>query len=742
MEIFRLMGSIFVDNEKANKSIAKTDKHAESLATKFTKGAKTVAKWGAAIGAGATIAGGALLTVANKAAATTDNIDKMSQKLGMSRKAYQEWDFILSQNGASIDSLGAGMKTLTNQVDELGKGGKVATEAFGELGLSYEDMAGLTQEQIFEKTIVALQGVEDTTKRAAIANDLLGRSGQELAPLLNAGADSVEQMKKKASELGIVLGDKAIDSGVKYTDTMDQMKRMLGSFVTKIGVQAIPMMQDFMNWIIKNMPSIQSKIETAFNIINAIIDGFSEAIAFAKDNANWLIPIVIGLASAIGTLEIIGVVTGLMNAWKATTFAQTLAQHGLNVALKANPIGIIITLIGLAVAAGVALYRNWDTVKEKAGALWDKIKDVWDGIKGVFIGAKDTAIGWGKNIIEGLVGGVKALALKPVNAIKDVSKKMGNAIKDFFGIHSPARLTQEYGKYIDEGLAEGVKKHSYKPIEATIELSQKIGDALQKVNDFVTSSVDIIQKKFELWKLKNTDLIGSSKELEMQLIMQREQQTLLQKNIGETEKALIQITSKYGESSKEALEYKNKLLDLQIQHSQLTNNIERTTQALNKQHEAQTKLKINSDGSAIIGNTKYSKERLRESGKKRKERYDKNRDEIRKIAERNDVDLGVAEDMFDRNRLDKMLGKTPQYAKGTDYHPGGSAIVGEKGPELVNLPRGSQVFTNEKTKDMLDRKIENNFNISKLVVREEADIKKIARELYFLQQEEERAGAY
>ena len=41
------------------------------------------------------------------------------------------------------------------------------------------------------------------------------------------------------------------------------------------------------------------------------------------------------------------------------------------------------------------------------------------------------------------------------------------------------------------------------------------------------------------------------------------------------------------------------------------------------------------------------------------------------------------------------------YAVGTKYHPGGPAIVGEDGPELVNLPRGSQVYTAQETNDML-----------------------------------------
>ena len=67
-------------------------------------------KVGAEIAAGAFAAAVGSLTAAVKVAGVTDNIDKMSQKLGMSRQAYQEWDFIMSQSGASID----GLKTSEN----------------------------------------------------------------------------------------------------------------------------------------------------------------------------------------------------------------------------------------------------------------------------------------------------------------------------------------------------------------------------------------------------------------------------------------------------------------------------------------------------------------------------------------------------------------------------------------------------------------------------------------------------
>lgn len=287
-----MFGTVLCDTAKAEASLSKTEKHADSLGTKLGNGINTAGKWGKKLTLATTAVGAALLGVATKAAETTDHIDKMSQKLGMSREGFQEWDFILSQNGASIDGMQAGMKTLTNQVDELSKGGKVATDAFGQLGLSYEDMAGLSQEQIFEKTIVALQGVEDTTKRAAIANDLLGRSGSELAPLLNAGADSVNAMKKQAKDLGLVMSD-AVNAGVKFTDTMDQLKWSFGAVFTQVGAAVMPMFTDFANWIIKNMPAIQSVFKNVFTTISTVA-----STAYEWFNT-YLLPILVTLYSWI-----------------------------------------------------------------------------------------------------------------------------------------------------------------------------------------------------------------------------------------------------------------------------------------------------------------------------------------------------------------------------------------------------------------------------------------------------------
>lgn len=262
MEIFKLFGSIFVDTTDADEKISKTDKKGKGIADTLSKGIKTAAKWGAAIVGAATTAGAAMVGMATKTAANCDEIDKMSQKLGISREAYQEWNYILSQNGADINSLGAGMKTLTANMDKVTEGNKTAIANFQKLGLSVYDSTGKlkSQEQMFEETVIALQSMEDGTEKARLATEMFGKQGQELMPLLNGEAGSVEELKKKAHDLGMVLGDETVDAGVSFTDTMDTLKRAGTGLFNFLGGVVMPIVEQFANSIIDNMPMIQGMI--------------------------------------------------------------------------------------------------------------------------------------------------------------------------------------------------------------------------------------------------------------------------------------------------------------------------------------------------------------------------------------------------------------------------------------------------------------------------------------------------
>ena len=173
-EIFKLVGSIFVDSTAANESIKKTDEKAEGLGKKLLSGIGTAAKWGAGIAAAAGAGASALAGMAVKTAGVTDNIDKMSQKIGISRQAYQELDFICSQSGTSVDSLKNGLKTLTTQMQSAADGSKSAKGYFDDLGLSWEDGNGnlKDQETMMWEAFSALQGMDCLLYTSDAADEL------------------------------------------------------------------------------------------------------------------------------------------------------------------------------------------------------------------------------------------------------------------------------------------------------------------------------------------------------------------------------------------------------------------------------------------------------------------------------------------------------------------------------------------------------------------------------------------
>lgn len=314
-EVFRLFGSILLDTSETDKSLAKTEKRGKNLASTLASGAKTVVAAGAAIGAAATAAGTAIYGIAKSAAGTTDEIDKMSQKIGISREEYQELAFVCSQSGTDVNKLQGGMKTLTNSIDSAVNGGKTAKAMFDKLGISVKNADGSvrSQEEVLNDAVRALQGMEDGVEKAALATDLFGKEGTELMPLLNSEAGSFDEMRQQAHDLGLVLSDEAVDAGVHLTDTIDQCERSFKSIVTQIGVAVMPLVQSAAEWVLENMPLIQSVLGAVFEFFGNVISSVVEYIATLKSAAaDWL-------ADHQGTIE--AVLSGLSGLWQ---FVQTI----------------------------------------------------------------------------------------------------------------------------------------------------------------------------------------------------------------------------------------------------------------------------------------------------------------------------------------------------------------------------------------------------------------------------------
>lgn len=154
MNLFKLVGSIFVDNEEANKSISKTDSKAESLAQKFVKGATTAAKWGAAVATAAvgmaTAAGAAIVKVAEDTREYRSEMGKLETAFESSdhsaetaKKTYQELQSILGDTGQSVEAANHLAKLCKNQ-EQLSKWTNICTGVYAQFGASLP-IEGLTE---------------------------------------------------------------------------------------------------------------------------------------------------------------------------------------------------------------------------------------------------------------------------------------------------------------------------------------------------------------------------------------------------------------------------------------------------------------------------------------------------------------------------------------------------------------------------------------------------------------------
>ena len=378
MDLMSLLIRIGADTAQAERGISNvqsgmenTQKKANGFGTKLKKGFAVAGKAALGLSAGVTAVATAAVKLATNAAATTDKIDKMSQKIGISRTAYQELDFVMSQSGASVDSLQVGMKTLRTAMVSATEGGTKQTEMFEALGVAVTDNEGnmRSQEDVFFDTVAALQSVDDETQRAALATELFGKAGIEMVPLLNAGAGSIDEMRQQAHELGLVMDDEAIDAGVHLTDTIEQVKRAFSAIVTQLGVDLMPLIQTALDWVKSHMPEIRQFISDAFTTIKTVI---GVVVDFVRDN---LIPIFDAIVAFVRDTLYPAIRDNWDNIKNAISTVIAAIVGFWNDTLKPTLQALWTWMVDSLIPA---LVTAWENLQPKIQAVFDAIAGFWN----------------------------------------------------------------------------------------------------------------------------------------------------------------------------------------------------------------------------------------------------------------------------------------------------------------------------------------------------------------------------
>ena len=205
----------------------------------------------------------------------------------------------------------------------------------------------------------------------------------------------------------------------------------------------------------------------------------------------------IGVAVAGVTAAIVAFKVAALSA-KLAEEGLTIAQWALNAAMSANPVGLIILGITALITAIMLLWKNVDGFRAFWVNAWEKVKQVFATVVGwikenwqtLLLFLLNPALGAfylayqkvGKNLVEGLWGGVKDKLAWLKSKLKGFTKEVLSSIKSFFGVHSPSTETAWIGEMLDKGLAEGVEDHAADPVKAMRTVTKGVLGAAEEAN--------------------------------------------------------------------------------------------------------------------------------------------------------------------------------------------------------------------------------------------------------------------
>ncbi|MGA2977331.1 MAG: hypothetical protein ABSF77_18645 [Spirochaetia bacterium] len=372
-----------------------------------------------------------------------EGIAKTAMTIGMTTDALQRLNYAATQTGTPVEAVQAAFKKMNVGMAEMTKGTgplmKMMMRINPQLAVQLRNTKD--SKQAFLLVAQAIKQCGNAQTDAAIAQTAFGRGGQELIPLLTQGSAGIEQLMQDASIYGDVLDNKTIAASDKFAEASKKLKSMVTSVKDEVMgfvVQAAtPYVEKAVEWIAAHKELIATKIQD-------FIKGFSDLVGKAipivetiiDDLKKWS-PILLGIVGGFVALKIaqeaasaisiaFGAAQAIMEAFQIVTQGAGTVWEALDVAMSANPIGLIIIAVGILSGAIYLMIKHWKEVTHWIGEAWDKISTFADGITKTILPAI-TALG---------DAFMKAL-LSPINLVIDGIAGLLSMIGKIPGIGKP-----------------------------------------------------------------------------------------------------------------------------------------------------------------------------------------------------------------------------------------------------------------------------------------------------------------
>lgn len=284
--------------------------------------------------------------------------------------------------GEAANSLKTGLARLISPAKE-------GSEWMEKLGLSVTNSDGTMKDTVtIQKELHDAFGTLSESEQIAAASAIFGKNQMsKWLALINTAPSEVEDLNEKLSAQGTALSmSEAMMGG--FGGSIEKLKSTIDVLMTSMG-----------ELIGKYLTPVIEKIQTVIDYLNGLDDETKDRIIK-----------IAGIVAAIGpVILIIGKVIGVIS-----TVTTVISGVSTAMTLLSGPVGLVVLAIGALIAIGVAVYKNWDKIKEAAGKLGDWISEKWTALK-----EKASKI-WG-NIKESVANSIGGKAIK---AIWDAGSKV------------------------------------------------------------------------------------------------------------------------------------------------------------------------------------------------------------------------------------------------------------------------------------------------------------------------------
>ena len=247
----------------------------------FSKAQSTVngavGKMGAAVKAFGVAAvgymsGRAILGVVDAAIDGADALGKLSTRSGVAVETLSALGHAASLGDASVQDVARGLGMLSMKAIDASNGSKEAARAFAQLGVDFKGPNGeiRASDEMLMDIADTFARLPDGPVKAGLAMKLFGESGTKLIPMLNSGRAGLEEMKKEAEALGLVVGEDTARQAEAFNDNMTRLSKVTTGLANGVIEELLPTLLKFTDWLVdgsKKLGGLGKVADFAFKLV-------------------------------------------------------------------------------------------------------------------------------------------------------------------------------------------------------------------------------------------------------------------------------------------------------------------------------------------------------------------------------------------------------------------------------------------------------------------------------------------